>query len=271
MLFSFWSGQVSWMERLCVASAKDIGEEITVFTYGDREKLSAQLGCPVRDAQSILGRATRDELLQFGVAHFSDFFRLEGLAQGCGTWTDLDVIFIKQLPRLDYVFGQQNEDRIGNSVLRLPPDCELLNRYLAFCRKRPMRRYLMPWMPWTRKCSRLMKGIAASAMGVRVPAPKYGPAALTYFAELCGVDHLALPAKVLYPIPIRGPAITRVFEPGFIESLITPETVCVHLWRSTFVNFNGLSVPKSGWLAGQVVHLLAPQVYEAAAEREYSV
>ncbi|SFV27353.1 hypothetical protein [Hyphomicrobium facile] len=271
MLFSFWSGEVSWMERLCVASAKDIGEEITVFTYGDREKLSAQLGCPVRDAALILSPADRDEVLQFGVAHFSDFFRLEAIARGCGTWTDLDVIFIKPLPRSEYVFGEQNDERIGNSVLRLPPDSELLNRYLAFCRKRPMHRLVMPWMPWTTKCSRIMKGLAASAMGARLPAPKYGPAALTYFAERCGVDHIALPAKVFYPIPIRGPAITRVFEPGFIESLVGPETVAVHLWRSTFVHFNGLGVPTSGWLAERVAHLLTLRDSEAAAERRYSV
>ncbi|WP_045836943.1 hypothetical protein [Hyphomicrobium sp. 99] len=261
MLFSFWSGHVTWMERLCVASAKAIGEDLMVFTYDNREKLAAKLGCRVLDAASIFSTAKRDEVLGLGVAHLSDFFRLEGIAQGCGTWTDLDVIFIQPLPRSEYVFGWQNEDRIGNSVLRLPPDSELLKRYLAFCRKRPMHRFVMPWMPWPTKCSRLIKGIGAAAVGVRLPAPKYGPAALTYFAELCGVDRLALPREVLYPIPIRGPAITRVFEPGFIESLITPETVCVHLWRSTFEGRNGLSLPKSGWLAERVEALL-PSVKE---------
>jgi len=254
------------MERLCVASAKAVGEEITVFTYEDPDKLSAKLGCRVLDAASVFSTADREEIFRLGVPHFSDFFRLEGIARGHGTWTDLDVIYIKPLPKSEYVFGWQNEDRIGNSVLGLPPDSELLNRYLAFCRKRPMRRFVMPWMSWPTKCSRLIKGIGAAATGVRLPAPKYGPAALTYFAERCGVDRLALPTKAFYPIPIRGPAITRVFEPEFIESLITPETVCVHLWRSTFYGVNALGQPKTGWLADRVDELL-PSVKEAADRR----
>ncbi|MBN9246414.1 MAG: hypothetical protein J0I81_03005 [Hyphomicrobium sp.] len=263
MLFSFWSGGVTWMERLCVASAKAIGEEIVVFTYEDPGTLSDKLGCRVLDAASVFSTSDREELLRLGAPHFSDLFRLEGIAQGCGTWTDLDVIYVKPLPESEYVFGWQNEDRIGNSVLRLPPDSELLKRYLAFCRKRPMHRFVMPWMPWPTKCSRLIKGIGAAAIGVRLPAPKYGPAALTYFAKLCGADRLALPSKVLYPLPIRGPAIKHVLEPGFVESLIAPETVCVHLWRSTFDGVHGFALPKTGWLADRVDALL-PALREPA-------
>jgi len=271
MLFSFWSGQVGWMERLCVASAIAVGEEITVFTYGDRDKLSAQLGCRVCDAATIISGAEREEVFKLGVAHFSDLFRLQGISKGCGTWIDLDIIFLRPLPVSEYLFGWQNDDRIGNSVLRLPPDSELLRQYLSFFYEQPMRRFVMPWMPWPTKCTRFVKALAASVMGARPPAPKYGPAALTYFAKLCRRDHLALPIKVFYPIPIRGPAITRVAEPGFIESLIAPETVCVHLWRSTFVSFNGLDVPETGWLAGQVERLLAPRASQAFADRRHSM
>ncbi len=254
MLFSFWSGPVTWLERLSVASANAIGEEITVFTYENCDALSRQLGCRVADAANVF---PPDRLTEKSAPHFSDHFRLEGLAQGLGTWTDLDVVFVRPLPPSDYIFGWQNGGRIGNSVLRIPSESELLKRYLAFCRERPLRRYVMPWMPWPTKCTRAIKGLFATAIGVRPPAPKYGPPALTHFAKVTGVDRLALPESVLYPLPIKNRAIARVYEPGYLESRIGQETVCVHLWRSTFSGINGLHYPRAGWLANRANALLS--------------
>jgi hypothetical protein len=256
MLFSFWSGRSTWMERLSVASAKAVGQEITVFTYGNMKKLAAELGCVVLDAASVFSDPSLDELFSQSKPHFSDHFRLEGMAKGYGTWVDLDVIFVRPLPNSDYIFGWQGPDRIGNSVLRLPPESELLKRYLGFCRRRPMRHFTAPWMPWRTTVARLLKSVPDVVKGKPLPVPKYGPPALTYFAKTSGVARLALPVPVLYPFPIKAAAIARAYEPGFIESLVTPETVCVHLWRTTFVGIHGLGPPRAGWLKERAEQLL---------------
>ncbi|MFT3730020.1 MAG: hypothetical protein QM780_01160 [Hyphomicrobium sp.] len=237
-----------------MASARAIGEEITVFSYDNHAKLSRQLGCEVADAATIFAR---DQLCENSWPHFSDHFRLEGIERGLGTWTDLDVIFVRPLPATDYVFGWQNDKRLGNSVLRLPRDSELLQSYLAFCRERPLRKYVMPWMPWYTKCGRIAKAALGAVSGARVPAAKYGPAAFTYFAERCGADRFAFQPEVLYPLAIEEKAIARAYEPGYLESLIRPETVCVHLWHSTFAGIHGLQYPKQGWLAERANALLS--------------
>ena len=40
-VFSYWSGPVTWMERLSVVSARATGHDLTVFTYDDHAKLAS--------------------------------------------------------------------------------------------------------------------------------------------------------------------------------------------------------------------------------------
>ncbi|HET6390942.1 hypothetical protein [Hyphomicrobium sp.] len=250
-LFSYWSGRPTWLERLSVASAIATDHELTVYTYGDRGALSSALGCRVEDA----GKITRAdpalaELRATMPAHFSDHFRLEALAQGLGTWTDLDVIFLKHLPDDPYLFGWQGRGRLGNSLLRIPAGSELLRQYLSFCRKRPMVRYVMPWHSTRQKIARTLKAATAKIApftGVPDPEPKYGPDALTHFASATNVISLAKPERVIYPLPCQDSIIRRADEPGVIDSMIAADTLCVHMWRSTYWR----PLPKSGWVAKQ--------------------
>ncbi len=265
MLFSFWSGAVTWMERLSVASAKAVGHEITVFTYGNTTKMAADLGCRVLDASSVFSDPRLNELFNRSMPHFSDHFRLEGMAKGYGTWVDLDVIFVRPLPSSEYIFGWQGSDRIGNSVLRLPPESEILKAYLDLFRRQPMRRFTAPWMPWGTTFARLFKTIPHLIRGRGLPVPKYGPPALTYFVEVYGLERFALPIPVLYPLPIKAQAIARAYEPGFIESLMTPETVCVHLWRTTFGGIHGLGPPRAGWIKERAEQLLRSAIASSSA------
>jgi hypothetical protein len=82
-VFSYWSGPVTWMERLSVVSARDTGHHVTVFTYEDREKLASSLGCRVIDAKAVADDPTLEELRRHRPNHFSDHFRLEGISKGC--------------------------------------------------------------------------------------------------------------------------------------------------------------------------------------------
>ena len=251
-IFSYWSGHVTWLERLSVASAIKTGHKVTVFTYGDTVNLARHLGCEVADARAVSDDRSLDELRRTRPQHFSDHFRLEGIAAGLGTWFDLDIIFLKRLPDIPYIFGWQNNDRIGNSILRFPPSDPCLQQYLEFCSKRPMAQYVMPWYPWTRKLTRTIKSTIAPLIRVPAPAPKYGPDALTHFVKTNRLTGWASAPSVYYPLPIDDKAIARADDCGFIDQRITPETVCVHAWRSTYFGMNREIEPATGWFAGQL-------------------
>ena len=180
------------------------------------------------DAKVVADDPTLGELRRHRPNHFSDHFRLEGLAKGYGVWTDLDVVFLKTLPAEDYLFGWQNENRLGNSILGMPYDSELLNLYIEFCRKRPMVRYAMPWFPWHLRLRRSLKGAVSPMLRNPPPEPKYGPVALTHFVRKCGLSEIAKPANVFYPIPIQMRAISGVLAEDAIEQMISPETITVH-------------------------------------------
>jgi len=245
-LFSLWMGQPTWMERLCVASLQRVGHDITVFTYAHCKDLSQALGCRVLDARSVM--AEDQDLSRSSAAAFSDHFRLEGIAKGLGVWTDLDVVFLKPLPPNPYIFGWQNDSRIGNSVLGLPQTDLLLQDYLTFCRRRPLIRYAYPWMPWTRRVTRTMKGALAPFYGEHRPAPKYGPDALTHFVHKHGIESLTYPRAAFYPLEGCVADVCRIHDEDFVHSRITSATIGVHLWRSTYIGCHTLAPPTSGWL-----------------------
>ncbi|MGO4686217.1 hypothetical protein [Hyphomicrobium sp. 2TAF46] len=188
------------------------------------------------------------DLIRGSAAAFSDHFRLEGLAQGHGVWTDLDVIFLKPLPPTPYIFGWQNDTRMGNSVLGMPQTDPLLHDYLAFCRRRPLIRYAYPWMPWTRRVTRKIKGTLAPLYGEQRPAPKYGPDALTHFVRKHGLEFAAYPRSAFYPLEGCVADVRRIHDRNFVHSRITSATIGVHLWRSTYIGCHTLAPPTSGWL-----------------------
>jgi hypothetical protein len=237
-IFSYWSGHVAWLEKLSIASAIETGHKVTVFTYSDTVNLARDLGCNVADARAVSDDSSLDELRRTRPNHFSDHFRLEGIAAGLGTWFDLDIIFLKLLPDIPYILGWQNDDRIGNSILRFPPNDPCLREYLEFCRKRPMAQYVMPWYPWTRKLTRTIKSTIAPLFRVPPPSPKYGPDALTHFVKTNRLTGWASAPSVYYPLPIDDKAIACADHRGFIDQCITRETVCVHAWRSTYFGMN---------------------------------
>lgn len=256
-IFSFWSGPPTWLERLSVQSALATGHDVTVYTYGDVATLGAFLGCRVLPAVMVSFDSTLDELRRTRPDHFSDHFRLEGIAGGLGAWFDLDIIFIRQLPTEGYIFGWQNHNRVGNSILRFPTNDPCLIDYLAFCRKRPMARHVMPWHSPRQRVTRSIKALTARVApftGVPVPAPKYGPDALTHFINKHVLMRHVSPAHIYYPVPIKGAEVARMNNPGFIDNLIQQDTICVHAWRSTYLWCCHGTQPSTGWIANQLAH-----------------
>ncbi len=245
-LFSFWTGPITWMERLCVASARRVGHTLTVFSYDPAPLREAGLGVSVADARDVyICDDGLSDLRQSRPDYFSDHFRLEGMARGLGTWVDLDVVFLTPLPDTPYLFGWENDEVIGSAVLRIPAGSDLLDSYLAYCRQRPIRP-APPWWPATRRIVHTLKYHSNKWRGRKPARLLYGPVALTHFVREHGLLEMAVPPEVIYPVSRAQLFYDPVDRVG---GLLTPRTAVVHLWHRYFVEYHGMAdPPPTSWI-----------------------
>lgn len=245
-VFSFWTGPISWIERLSIASSLSVGHELTIFSYEPNELRRQGLGTRIEDAREVLFDPRLGPLQANKPDHFSDHFRVEGIAKGFGVWTDLDIVFIKALPDEPYIFGWF-EDFINGAILYFPEDSAMLADYLALCRKRPVS-YVAPWWPWHQKAARYLKLFGKKIRGRPILPMHYGPPAVTHLVHKHNLTAHAAAADVYYPTP--GPRAGRYYvEAGGLEPFLTPRTRAVHLWRSVFVRHYGQAPPPAdSWL-----------------------
>lgn len=253
-VFSYWSGPISWLERLSAASAKATGHNLTIFSYEPCKVREEGLDAAIEDASEIFrdNRAFQQMKARFP-AYFSDHFRVEGLAQGRGTWVDLDLIFLKTLPADPYLFGWHiKPDLISNAVLRLPADSLMLNDYLKMCRSRPIRR-LPPWWPKRKQAAYMANQAWRKVKGHAVQLPfemafPYGPPMLTHLLHKHGLATLAKEPNVFYP-PI--PEFKVLVTTAALSDFATDETIAIHLWRHAYRRYNGQALPEKGCWLGQ--------------------
>jgi hypothetical protein len=248
-LFSYWTGPVSWMERLSVASAQAVGHEVTVYSHTPALLAhTGHLGCKaVAHAGDVLDDPSLERLRAEHPAHYTDHFRLAGLQQGLGTWVDLDLVFLKPIPQDPYIYGWEALGSVNNAVLRLPEASAVLADYRVFCRTRP---FNVPWHPLGDRIRRRLKRVSHALQRKRLVAPLLGPATLTHFLRQHRLEGLAKPEDVFYPVAYTD--TKRMAEPGFIESCLTSQTVAVHLWHSRFRKVFGTERPPCAWLESQV-------------------
>lgn len=246
-LFSYWTGPITWIERLSIASAHACGHSLTIFTPNPAFLSHEGLGCTIEDVGDLYYDSDLEKMRREIPSHYSDHIRLEGLAKGLGTWCDLDVIHLKPLPECAYLFGWESEDSINGAILHLPADSKLLAEYLDILRERPVKLNL-PWLPLGRRIRRRIQSVTRPLRGKRGPAPMLGPCTLTYLVHKHGLERCAQPRKVLYPLPAKRVVLKRCAEEGFIQSQIGPETRTVHLYRSTFTKLHGSLLAPCQWL-----------------------
>ena len=249
--FSFWSGRVTWMERLCAASAASVGQALTIFSYEPAELRKTGMPGTIVDANEVcdLSDAFNAHLKENSPRHYVDYFRLVGLQQQRGTWVDLDCVLVRPLPDQLHLFGWERDGLCGAAILRLPPDSPTVAEFLAFLQVRPFKRVLPTW-PWPRRLSQTVKHYRRLALG-RPATPISGPEALTCFATRNGVLDLALPKEVFYPVDSEEtlPLVSTGPDAG---AFITPRTVAVHLWHTMFLRRHGASLPPpASWLGKQ--------------------
>lgn len=265
-IVSFWSGPVSWMERLSAKSMRRQGHTLTVYSYAPHLLRDGGLEADIRDARDMLpltGEHAR--LVSASPALLSDIFRLELMRQNSGVWLDLDMLMVAPLiaPAGPIFAVEGPRGAINNAALYLPADSNLLADMSAFVAARPVR---APW--WTGK-RRLKHAFWAT---VRRPIPPedcqwgvFGPKALTWFVDQNGMRAVAAAPETFYPVSWNDRA--KLVSKDDVWRLCTHETVAVHLWANGLRKLIATSgVERESFLA-QMARSLDEELPKAALQR----
>lgn len=181
---------------------------------------------------------------------YSDRFRLEGLAQGRGTWIDLDMLLLRPLPSQDYLFAWEAPKAVCNAILRLPAGSPVLGEYLKFLRRSPTM-LCSPDRSLKHCVGRHWHAFIRPKMGMAAPLPDTGPKLLTHLLRKHGLLGEALPIEAFYPVHPSAEQLAGLQGPLSFG----PETIAVHLWRYLYRRTVGTAPPRSGWLAEQAQRL----------------
>ena len=230
-LNSFWIGnRFSYMEKLAVASALAVGHPFTVYSYTHQDLVGVPAGAELRDADEIMPREKFSRYFENGFyALASDFFRYALLKKNKGYWVDLDCYFLKALDFSNpYVFGWENDYSINGAVLRLPPDCEMIEE-LA---QHPLVNWRPPFFGPKRTIKFYWQWLQKGEVNAEdLPWGSYGPLLITYLAKKYGVAKAAQPLEVFYPVSYEN--ARELFGPAdAISSKLGSMTRVVHMWHS---------------------------------------
>jgi hypothetical protein len=247
---SFWSGALGWMELLCIHSMLRHGHRLAIYSY---EPLVLPHGVELRDARTIILEGSESHaLIKEQVAAFADVFRYRLMQQGLGIWVDLDLYFLKPYNGNGsvHIFGWEKPGRVNNAFLLLPSKSPVLDDLIEFTQQRPL------FAPWWRPKHKLRQRLAI-AFGRPLPLsafPKaqFGPKALTYFLGKHDLLGEALRSEVVYPVAPQDNALL-VGPAEAVSSLITSDTIAVHLWASGIKSKLGGLMPASSSFLGQLI------------------
>ena len=230
-IVSFWSGPVSYLERLFGTSMHAQGNPVAVYSYSPELIEAASLPVEVRDARTVLpldGEVQR--IARAKPAVVADMFRLELMRRGLGVWLDLDIVQVAPLlkPAAPIFAVEGTKGKINNAALYLPQDSPLLAEMLRFVGTRPV---MAPW--WTGK--RRLKHSIAGMIGRPIPPENcqwgvFGPKALTWYVDQCGLRTQASGPETFYPVAWDDRA--DLVENTDISARITAGTIGVHLWAN---------------------------------------
>ncbi|WP_137389822.1 galactosyltransferase Lgt5 [Rhodoligotrophos defluvii] len=242
VVHTFWIGpKLGPVATACLRSFLTVGHPVVLHVYD--EPADTPPGIVLRDANEIVPRDRVVQHQQSGsYALFSDIFRYRLLRNGADLYADCDVFCLKPIPRNDYVFGYQDIRFINGAVLALPPQSELLQTLLSISEDPG---FIPPWLSrakqrrlrWAKRLRR-HPGLPALTWG------SIGPLAITHFAKQLGVDHLAQPIDIFYPVSYWH--FSLLLDPDLaLSELVTTRSCCVHLWNELIREKNPVVPPSS--------------------------
>jgi hypothetical protein len=140
----FWTGPLTTMERLSIASFLANGHDYHLYCYDEPAGVPA--GAEARDARAILPES---EIATFRCAQqFSDWFRIALLLKKGGWHSDLDNVCLRPLDlSSDYVFYRDyDEITISLALAKAPAGSPLLQHCYDFIdRMGPDKRSRLSW------------------------------------------------------------------------------------------------------------------------------
>lgn len=261
-LASFWTGSLTWIERLCLASMVQQGHRVAIYAYPDestgRNEIAGLAAHPLIEIRNAADVLPLDDGLrrmrQKKPAFLADMLRFELLTTPDRAWVDLDMLLLKPfVADQPFFLAYEDADRsiINTAALRLPPESALLADIRAFCHKRPV---LAPW--WTGK--RLWKHKIWIALGHPIAAEDsqwgiFGPKLVTYLVKTRHPSVPVSPHSTVYPVPYRQCA-ELVDASSHVETYFADDTFGVHLWANSLRKLtSGMSCPPAGsWLDRQM-------------------
>jgi hypothetical protein len=240
---TLWIGDaLGPLERACLMSALRQGHPVALYCY--RRPRGVPDGVELREAEGVLPERSILRHRSGSPALFANWFRYELLRRGLGTWIDCDAYMLKPLPaETAYLMGWQEPGVINNGVLRLPPDSPMLAPLIDMFNERTVPH----WLPLTERLAAWGRLAARGRTGLsRMPWGSAGPSAITAIAKAHGLDHLALPHDVLYPVPWQQ-ADWIFRDDKDLADVITPATVSIHLWATSLKRSAGKPIGRDSF------------------------
>ncbi len=223
-------GPLSYVEQLCVQSFLDAGHEVTLYHYGEVDRVpegaSKVHGSEILDRDDFISHSRTGSM-----ALFSDVFRYHMLSKLDRTiWADTDAYCMRPFRTpTGHFYGWESEHHINGGVLGFPQDSEALAGLLEMSGDE----YGIPF--WYGEAAKAkLQALADAGMPTHVsdlPWGVWGPHAVTAYVHKTGEDKYAFPRDVLYPVPFPNRRhMVNGRRRASAESFLTENTVSIHLY-----------------------------------------
>lgn len=247
---ALWTGgELPAFSAACLSSFAEVGHQVRLHVYDVPKGVPS--GVELVDASSFV---PADRIVRHhktgSLALFSNLYRYELMAREQGLWIDSDVLCLRPLRALsDYVFGRESDSRLNGAILKLPAGSPMLADLRAIF---TTPRWSAPWNDKKRRFRDAVYYRVRKDYGIsKMSWGSAGPRAITYFANKHNVAVRAVAPDVFYPISVRRAG--DLLRPDFpVEDLVTPDTLCIHLWADVIGKEIKTGIPRKSFIADVV-------------------
>ncbi|EJB1795587.1 TPA: hypothetical protein ACPVX8_002903 [Vibrio parahaemolyticus] len=228
-------GDLSRLERVCLASFIANGHKVTLYTYGDVGNIPK--GVDIDDANKILDES---KVFQYGkatgsgkgsYAGFANYFRYKMLYENENTyWVDTDVICLKPFPKIqEIIFGEESPEFINNAIIGTEKKYNHL--FLELCEYCENPFVIQKWDSWKIVLKKIYGRYYGGSHTDYIPWGLTGPKALTGFVKKLDLDSYTNDSRTFYPIPSSD--WEAIFYPDNTELLERDlkDSFGLHLWN----------------------------------------
>jgi len=244
-LVTLWIGpELTFLERACLRSVIRHNHSVALYCYEPPAGVPDEV--ELRDARAILPEGSIIRHRDGSPSLFSNRFRYELQRQAMGVWIDCDLYFVAPLgEQPDCIMGDQGGGTINGAILRLPPDCPMLDALLALFEERSA----PAWLSWRARILARWRLLTQGRAGLsRMPWGSAGPEALTWLATSAGWAHKAQPPARFYPVPwTEADWIVDPDRP--LDAMIEADTIAVHLWNERLRGLDLAGAPPGSFAA----------------------